>query len=144
LAAAEIVGPDKVGVLMLPAVILNIIAGWNLDTADPGFGFLSFMPLYQSSTLLRYTFYGSLAQLVPTCIGELFAWAVGGYLLFIAASVHVERRRRRELLSADAHALVDDDLSKAGLQKPHVIAIVPRDGGMPTTASTRTVSTSAV
>jgi hypothetical protein len=111
LAAAEIVGPDKVGPFMLPAVILNIIAGWNLDTADPGFGFLSFMPLYQSSTLLRFTFYGSLAQQVPTCVGELFAWAGGGFLLFIAASVHVERRRRRASSSAAVPGGVDDDES---------------------------------
>lgn len=125
LAAAEVVGPDKVGILMLPAVIGNLIAGSYLDTAHPGFGFFSFMPLYQSSTLLRFTFFGSLASEVPACIGELFAWAGGGYLLFIAASIHAESKRRRALLADGAGTLAvvarDDELQKPAARESEVM-----------------------
>ncbi|KAJ1631188.1 hypothetical protein T492DRAFT_997485 [Pavlovales sp. CCMP2436] len=54
-ALGETIGPDKMGILLMPYIIFNSIGGWNLDVADPGYVF--------SSTLHFFTHAGCSATL---------------------------------------------------------------------------------
>mmetsp|Transcript_18677 Transcript_18677/g.43552 ORF Transcript_18677/g.43552 Transcript_18677/m.43552 type:complete len:141 (-) Transcript_18677:133-555(-) len=78
------------------------------------------MPLYHGASLVRYIFYGSLADQVNTFVGVQLAYALGGYLIyFLAAAYNV----RRQLKSPSAARIG----SGSETASPSVKAIVSVD-----------------
>lgn len=126
LAVAELAGDSKAMAMITgPMLILNVLGGWQIDLADPGFAWFIFTPLYHSASLLRFVWFGSLASRVPVYAGALCAWVAGGNLLFFLAGAVGARRRRRTIATAAGDSSLPKVAPAAlGVEALHVVVVV--------------------
>lgn len=128
LTVAELAGNSKaMAALTGPMLILNVVGGWNIDLADPGFAWFVFTPLYHSCGLLRFAWFGSLASRVPVYAGALCAWFAGGNVIFVLVSALNARRQQRTTVTTGADsALSKTATARPGIETLHVVVV--KDG----------------